>query len=154
MAKVGKRHQIYQQLYLKEVKMSLEEQEKKKEEEARKGTFQTTNRTTFQSKPLDQNKIGRLNMYDQSGHPVELSSVDEDLRHSHGFLNRGQISSDEQLKKLVQNNVGYQRQEPITFWREKLEDKNYYMSKSGGTQPFGKNNQFLKTFQHYKHYKD
>ena len=31
MAKVGKRHQIYQQLYLKEVKMSLEEQEKKKE---------------------------------------------------------------------------------------------------------------------------
>lgn len=134
--------------------MSIEDQEKKKEEEARKGVFETTNGTTFQPKPLDQNKIGRLNMYDQSGNPVELSSVDEDLRESLGFLNRGQISSDEQLKKLVETNVGYERQEPITFWRQKLEDKNYYMSKAGGSQPFAKNNQFLKTFQHYKHYKD
>ena len=60
--------------------MSIEEQEKKKEEEARKGVFETTNRTTFIPKPLDQNKVGRLNMYDQSGNPVELSSVDEDMR--------------------------------------------------------------------------
>lgn len=28
------------------------------------------------------------------------------------------------------------------------------MSKNGNNQPFAKNNEFLKTFQHYKHYKD
>lgn len=28
------------------------------------------------------------------------------------------------------------------------------MSKPGSNQPFAKNNDFLKTFKHYKHYKD
>jgi len=93
-------------------------------------------------------------MYDQSGNPVDLANVDEDLRETLGFKERGQIASDDELRKLVENNVGFERQEAITFWREKLEDKNYYMSKAGGNQPFAKNNQFLKTFQHYKHYKD
>ena len=60
--------------------MSIEDQEARKEEEAKKGTFETTNRTTFVPKPLDANKVGRLNMYDQSGNPVELANVDEDMR--------------------------------------------------------------------------
>jgi hypothetical protein len=35
-----------------------------------------------------------------------------------------------------------------------MEDGTFYMSKTGGNQPFAKNNDFLKTFKHYKHYKD
>jgi hypothetical protein len=44
------------------------------------------------------------------------------------------------LKKLVDTNVGYERQEGVTFWREKLNDGTFYMSKTGGNQPFAKNN--------------
>lgn len=93
-------------------------------------------------------------MYDQNGRNVDLSNVDEDMRESLGFKNRGQITPDEELKKLIDTSVGYERQEPVTFWREKLEDGTFYHSKAGGNQPFAKNNEFLKTFQHYKHYRD
>ena len=34
-----------------------------------------------------------------------------------------------------------------------MQEGSYYMSKEG-SQPFGKNNEFLKTFKHYKHYRD
>jgi len=54
----------------------------------------------------------------------------------------------------VDTSVGYERAQPVTFWREKLEEGSIYMSKSSNQQPFAKNNEFLKTFQHYKHYKD
>lgn len=93
-------------------------------------------------------------MYDQSGNAVQLSSVDEDMRASLGYKERGQITSDEELKKLVDTNVGYERQEGVTFWREKLNDGTFYMSKNASKQAFSKNNEFLRTFQHYKHHKD
>jgi hypothetical protein len=41
----------------------------------------------------------------------------------------------------------------VTYWREKLQDGAFYMSKTG-SQPFAKNNDFLKSFKHYKHYQD
>lgn len=56
-------------------------------------------------------------MYDQSGNPVDLENVDEDLKESLGFKDRGQITSDEELKKLIDTNAGYERQEAVTFWR-------------------------------------
>lgn len=34
--------------------------------------FTTTNRETFLPKPLTENVIGRLNMYDQNGRPVDI----------------------------------------------------------------------------------
>lgn len=40
------------------------------------------------------NQIGRLVMRDQSGALVGLENVDEDLRESNGFKERGQISKD------------------------------------------------------------
>jgi len=93
-------------------------------------------------------------MYDQNGRPVDIENVDEDLRVTNGFKDKGQITPDEELKALIDTNVGYEKQEPITFWREKLEDGTFYHSKSSGKQPFAKNNDFLKTFKHYKHYHD
>lgn len=49
-------------------------------------------------------------MYDQNGVAVAPESVDYDLRESLGFKERGQITSDEELKKLIDTNVGYERQ--------------------------------------------
>lgn len=93
-------------------------------------------------------------MYDQNGRPVDIENVDDDLRVTNGFKDKGQITSNEELKTLVDTNVGYEREEPITFWREKLQDGTYYMSRTGPNQPFAKNNDFLKSFKHYKHYHD
>jgi hypothetical protein len=81
--------------YLKEVKLSLEDEERRKEEESRRGFYETTSKTSFHQKPLDQNRIGKLIMYDQNGVAVPPENVDYDLRESLGFKNRDQISSDE-----------------------------------------------------------
>jgi hypothetical protein len=59
------------------------------------------------------------------------------------------------LRKLLPQGEHYSKQQPITFWREKLDDGNFYLSKPTGTAntQFYKNNEFLKTFKDYKHYK-
>jgi hypothetical protein len=45
------------------------------------------------------------------------------------------------LKKIVDINVGYEQQQPITFWREKVEDGQFYTSKvADQRKPFAKNN--------------
>lgn len=49
-------------------------------------------------------------MYDQNGVAVAAENVDYDLRESLGFKERGQLTSDEELKKLIDNSAGYERQ--------------------------------------------
>lgn len=56
-------------------------------------------------------------MRDQNGALVGLENVDDDLRESNRFKERGQISSDEDLKRLIDIDHGYERAEPITFWK-------------------------------------
>jgi hypothetical protein len=48
-------------------------------------------------------------MYDQSGRPVDIENVDEDLRVTNGFKDKTQITPTEELKTLVDTNVGYER---------------------------------------------
>lgn len=93
-------------------------------------------------------------MRDQNGALVGLENVDEDLRETNGFRERGQISRDEDLRNLIDTDNGYERSEPITFWKQKMQEGTFYMSNPGKQQGFGKNNEFLKTFKHYKHYRD
>lgn len=62
---------------------------------------------TYVPKPLDTNQVGRLIMRDQNGALVGLDNVDEDLRESNGFKERGQITRDEELRKLVDIDHGY-----------------------------------------------
>jgi flagellar basal body rod protein FlgF len=69
---------------------------------------------------LTENVIGRLVMYDQNGRSVDVENVDEDLRVTNGFKEKGQITPDEELMQMIDTGVGYEKQEPITYWREKL----------------------------------
>lgn len=140
--------------YLKKIMADLEDQQRRKIQEERKGQFQSTHKAHFVPKPLDANQIGKLIMRDQNGALVGLENVDDDLRESNRFKERGQISSDEDLKRLIDIDHGYERAEPITFWKQKMQEGTFYMSNPGKTQTFGKNNEFLKTFKHYKHYHD
>jgi hypothetical protein len=49
-------------------------------------------------------------MYDQNGVTVTPENIDYDLRESLGFKERGQITNDDELQKLIDTNVGYERQ--------------------------------------------
>ena len=49
-------------------------------------------------------------MRDQDGRVSGLDHVDEDLRENNGFRERGQITSDEELRKLIDTDVGYAKQ--------------------------------------------
>lgn len=67
---------------------------------------------------------------------------------------REPIISKEELKQQVSSDP-YFVQNPITFYTEKMNDGCYYMSGKGANRnPLGLNNEFVKTFHHYKHYKD
>jgi hypothetical protein len=94
-------------------------------------------------------------MLNQDGTKVPFENIDEDLKTDHGFYERKQITPDEELRKLLPQGH-YSKQQPITFWTEKVNDGNFYMSKPVGATntEFYKNNEFLKTFKDYKHYKD
>ena len=100
--------------------------------------------------------VGRRVMRDQDGNIVPFERFDEDLKADFGMYERRQITPDEELKKLLPLGEHYSKQQPITFWSEKLGDGNFYMSKPGnaGDSVFNKNNEFLKSYTHYKHYKD
>lgn len=56
-------------------------------------------------------------MRDQSGALVGLDNVDEELRAAQGFRERGQISNDEDLRKLIDTDSGFEKAQPITFWK-------------------------------------
>jgi hypothetical protein len=92
---------------LTEITAQLEEEQRKKAEEQRKGHFETTNRDTFTQHKLDENRIGRLVMRDQDGRLVGLENVDEELRSNNGFRERGKISTDDDLKKLIDTDAGF-----------------------------------------------
>lgn len=95
-------------------------------------------------------------MRDQDGKIVPFQRFDEDLKVDFGLYERKQITPDEQLRKLLPLGEHYSKQQPITFWKEKVADGNFYMSKAGNTQEaaFNKNNEFLKSYTNYRHDKD
>lgn len=72
--------------------------------------FTTTNRETFFPKPLNENVVGRLVMYDQNGRNVGIENVDEDLRVTNGFKEKGQITPDEELMAMIDTSAGYEKQ--------------------------------------------
>ena len=93
-------------------------------------------------------------MRDQDGKEVPFERFDEDLKADFGLYERRQITSDEELRKLLPLGEHYSKQQPVTFWSEKLGDGNFYMSRPGNGEPFNKNNDFLKSYTHYTHHKD
>lgn len=67
---------------------------------------------------------------------------------------RTPILNEEELQKKVSNNP-YHKQNPLTFYTEKMNEGCYYMSSKGENRnPFGLNNEFVKDFPQYKHYKN
>lgn len=39
------------------------------------------------------------------------------MRESLGFKERSQITSDEELRKLIDSTLSLEKQQPITFWK-------------------------------------
>lgn len=117
----------------------------------------TTTKTEFGPKHVAEsgNIVGRRVMKDQSGQPVAPHNRDEELLVTQGFLERPQITSNQELKQLLPEG-SYLNQQPITFYTEKVNDGTFYMSKHNNdpNTAFRKNNEFLKTYNHYTHIKN
>jgi hypothetical protein len=92
-------------------------------------------------------------MKTQKGEFLAKEQRDADMLADFGLLGRPQLHTDKELKELLPN-LNYAAEQPITFYTEKLKDGTFYMSAADGdTNPFGKNNKFLKTFHQYTHTK-
>ena len=93
-------------------------------------------------------------MKDPSLNQLEQNNRDEDFLVEHGLIQRAPFLDEEILKQKVSNQP-YHKQTPLTFYTEKIEDGCYYMSSKGEKRnPFGLNNDFVKNFPQYKHYKN
>ncbi|EGR28987.1 hypothetical protein IMG5_165310 [Ichthyophthirius multifiliis] len=102
------------------------------------------------------NTIGRKVMRNQNGQPIGPENRDEDLITDHGYFQRQQFLSDEELKKHLPQGESYLTQQAITLWQEKQNDGCVYKSSSNGLnhhQTFRINNEFVKTFNDYSHVK-
>ena len=116
--------------------------------------FETTYKTYHDKKePVDLN-FGRRVMKDIDGNNLKRTARDTDLLKDIGFLKTPQQNTDEELKKLIDPNVHYTQDQPMSYWMEKLNHQNYYKSNTNNNlRPFNKDNSFLKEFHHYTHKK-
>lgn len=114
----------------------MDEQQRKIDAERQIRRFETTS-SSYSTKPLDANSIGRRVMVNQDGKPVSLNEKDEQFIVEHGIWRRSQKCPDEDIVSRLPKS-DYMSQEPVTFWTHNLERKNFYMSASTGSNPFGK----------------
>lgn len=72
------------------------------------------------------------------------------------MLKRPQQNTDEELKQFIDPNLHYSKDQPMSYWMEKVHHKNFYSSKipeGSNEQPFKKNNEFLSGYPQYSHVK-
>lgn len=94
-------------------------------------------------------------MKDIDGKQLQSEARDIDLLTDFELLPRPQQNTDEELKKLVNTEVHYSKDVPMTYWVEKLNHGNFYKSTHSANEQtaFAKNNSFLKEFHDYTHKK-
>lgn len=90
-------------------------------------------------------------MKDTDGKKLSANARDVDLLTDYEFLERPQQNTDEELKKLVNPDLHYSKDQPMSFWVEKLNHGNFYKSVHADQKgnPFAKNNEFLTEYPVY-----
>jgi len=150
---VGKKLTLIEQEYLNQISQELNEKNKNTEDYHNQRYLNTTYENEYAKKNVGVNVVGRRVMRDQNGKALAPDTRDQDLLVDHGFLKRAPLGDENELKAAVKKE-GYVTAQPYTFWAEKAKDGAYYNSKQTHEQvPFARNNDFLKTFNHYTHVK-
>jgi len=113
---------------LEQIKSELQDKEDEEKAAANARSFETTTKAEFYNKDTKEagNFVGRRVMKTQNGQPIGLESRDSDLWVDHGFGERPQFLTDDQLKELLPKGESYLTQQPITFWAEKRTDGAFY----------------------------
>jgi hypothetical protein len=150
---VGKKLEMIEQEHLKQITQEINEKNKNVNDYHNQRYLNTTYENEYAKKNVGANVVGRRVMRDQNGHSLAPDTRDQDLLVDQGFLNRAPLSNENELKAAVKKE-GYLTAQPYTFWAEKAKDGAYYNSQQTSDQgPFSRNNEFLKTFNHYTHVK-
>ena len=80
-------------------------------------------------------------MKTQNGQLIPLENRDEQLLVEHGFANRTQKATDQELYARIPKG-DYTQTQPVTIYTEALERKNFYMSAATGANPLAKTSGF------------
>lgn len=114
--------------------MKLEEKE---EERRQGGEFITTNQAEFQKKPIDIKSIGKKRMCNQNGEQLPENARDYDFLSQLNMVSKPALATDAELKAAI-SSQDYAKQQPITFYTEKVKDGCFYKSEGSNANMFGK----------------
>ncbi|CAD8091545.1 unnamed protein product [Paramecium primaurelia] len=152
--KVGKKAQLIEQQYLQQIQSELESRQADSFSQTQQRYFETTCKSEFTQKPIENNTIGRRVMRTQNGTAIDADKKDVDLLSDMGFYQKPQLSTDQQLAGILPQE-SYLTAKPITFYSEKQGQGILYQSKPvNEVRPFHKVDEFVKTFHHFTHVKN
>ena len=140
LAHMGRKTKIIEQEIAMKVAEEMRERENLAEAERQRRFFDTTNRSTYDSKDLSQNVIGRKVMRTQDGSEIEEVGYDI-LQVETGMIKVPQKQKDFELRARVPKG-DFHVTKPVTIYTEALERKNFAMSCSTGPNPFAKSSGF------------
>ena len=119
------------------VAQQMQENEKEYERMANSRCWDTTNKADFQPKDLSENPIGKKVMKTRDNIIIPVEQRDEEFLVETNLGKRLPKSDLQKLEDQIPKGH-YTATQPITFYTQHLERKNYYMSGATGGNPFGK----------------
>jgi hypothetical protein len=148
--KVGARQQLLEKQFLGTVSSQLSRTQRLEEEALQQRQFATTYSELMQDPGLPREFLGRRRMVNQDGTAIPFAMKDEELLTSFGFYERRQITDDATLRAMLPKDEPYSKQQPVSFWLEKLPEGNLYNSRAPARKrEFNRNNEFVKGYAHF-----
>eukprot|EP00826_Nyctotherus_ovalis_P037017 TRINITY_DN3347_c0_g2_i5.p1 TRINITY_DN3347_c0_g2~~TRINITY_DN3347_c0_g2_i5.p1 ORF type:complete len:159 (+),score=58.09 TRINITY_DN3347_c0_g2_i5:213-689(+) len=114
----------------------MDETEKERERVANTRSWETTNRAELHPMDLTANTIGRRIMKTPDGRCVAPKTAKQKAEEEKIGLGESEIDRKRLQEMLPKGH--YTVTEPVTFYTQHLEKKNFYMSAATGPNPFAK----------------
>ncbi len=125
------------------------ESEKERERARNARCWETTTKAEFHPLDLGQNPIGKKVMKTRDGICIPPSQRDEQFLVETKLGPRLPKTGIEELKAQIPKGH-YAAIQPVTFYTQHLEKKNYYMSAAAGPNPFAKSSAMTQTVHNTK----
>jgi len=133
----------------KQIAMQILESEKEYQKKMNSRCWETTTKAEFHPVDLGQNPIGRKVMKTRDNAVISPEQRDEQFLVETKLGARLPKTSVEELKKNLPKGH-YAAVQPVTFYTQHLENKNFYMSAATGPNPFAKSSAMTQTVHNTK----
>lgn len=130
--KIGKRQELLEASVRARVAQQMQELERERDKIANSRSWETTNKAELRSMDLTMNAVGRRLMKTPDGVRIPPRSKESMLDQRIG----AEIDRKKLQERLPKGH--YTVTEPVTFYTQHLERKNFYMSAATGVNPFAR----------------